>query len=51
VLFVERLDPETRKLAMKAVRESEWFGAAPTIKVSPHPLPPRSPHGMFGLGL
>jgi peptide deformylase len=55
VLFVERLDPETRKLAMKAIRESEWFGArpgpAPTIKVSPHPLAPRTPSGMFGLGL
>src|SRR5205085_12280718 len=38
VLFVERLDPETRKLAMKAIRESEWFGAPPTLKVSPHPL-------------
>ena len=37
ILFVERLDPETRKLAMRAIRESEWFGAPPTIKVSPHP--------------
>ena len=37
ILFVERLDPETRKRAMRAIRESEWFGAAPTIKVSPHP--------------
>jgi peptide deformylase len=38
ILFVERLDPATRKLAMRAIRESEWFGApAPLIKVSPHP--------------
>jgi peptide deformylase len=37
ILFVERLDPETRKLAMRAIRESEWFGAPPRIKVSPHP--------------
>jgi peptide deformylase len=37
ILFVERLDAETRKLAMRAIREAEWFGAAPTIKVSPHP--------------
>jgi peptide deformylase len=37
ILFVERLDPETRKQAMRAIRESEWFGAPPTIKVSPHP--------------
>ena len=37
ILFVERLDAETRKLAMKAIRESDWFGAPPTIRVSPHP--------------
>jgi peptide deformylase len=37
VLFVDRLDAERRKLAMKAIRESEWFGLdKPTIKVSPH---------------
>jgi peptide deformylase len=36
ILFVDRLDTETRKLAMKAIREAEWFGAPPTIKVSPH---------------
>lgn len=44
VLFVDRLDSQTRKQAMKAIREAEWFGAAPpTVKVSPHP--------MRGLGL
>ena len=37
ILFVERLDAETRKAAMKAIRESEWFGTPPPIKVSPHP--------------
>ena len=37
VLFVDRLDAETRKLAMKAIRESEWFGTPPTLKLSPHP--------------
>jgi peptide deformylase len=39
ILFVERLDRETRRAAMRAIRESDWFGAetAPTIKVSPHP--------------
>jgi peptide deformylase len=37
VLFVQRLDPETRKAAMKAIREASWSGQAPTIKVSPHP--------------
>jgi peptide deformylase len=39
ILFLDRLDPANRKLAMKEIRESEWFGlaGAPTIKVSPHP--------------
>ncbi|MCY7394529.1 MAG: peptide deformylase [Nocardioides sp.] len=37
VLFVDRLDPVARKAAMKAIRESEWFGLEqPTVKVSPH---------------
>jgi peptide deformylase len=38
VLFIDRLDRETRKVAMQAIRESEWFGAGtPLVKVSPHP--------------
>jgi peptide deformylase len=39
VLFIDRLDREARKAAMKAIRESDWFGAGtpPTVKVSPHP--------------
>ncbi len=38
LLFVDRLDRETRKAAMKAIREAEWFGEpAPTVKLSPHP--------------
>jgi peptide deformylase len=38
VLFVDRLDTEARKAAMKAIRESEWFGLEqPAVKVSPHP--------------
>ena len=37
ILFVDRLDRETRRQAMKAIREAEWFGnPRPTIKVSPH---------------
>ena len=37
VLFVDRLDPAGRKAAMKAIRESEWFGLEkPTVKISPH---------------
>ena len=39
VLFVDRLDRETRKAAMKAIREAEWSGGPPpVVKVSPHPL-------------
>ena len=38
ILFVDRLDRETRKAAMRAIREAEWFGEpAPTIRLSPHP--------------
>ncbi|HSK28089.1 MAG TPA: peptide deformylase [Jiangellales bacterium] len=37
VLFIDRLDRESRKAALKAIREAEWAGApAPTVKVSPH---------------
>lgn len=37
VLFVDRLTTETRKMAMKAIREAEWFGVDnPIIKTSPH---------------
>ena len=40
ILFVDRLDREARKEAMKFIREAEWFGdPAPQVKVSParHP--------------
>ncbi len=38
VLFIDKLDPEQRKLAMKAIREAEWFGeSVPAVKASPHP--------------
>ena len=37
ILFIDRLDLDIRKEAMKAVREAEWFGIEPpTIKFSPH---------------
>lgn len=37
ILFIDRLDTETRKLAMKAIREAEWFGQpAPEVRISPH---------------
>jgi len=39
VLFIDRLDPQTRKEAMKAIRAADWFGEhAPTVKLSPHTL-------------
>jgi peptide deformylase len=38
VLFIDRLDPAQRKLAMKEIRASEWWGEpVPLVKVSPHP--------------
>jgi len=38
VLFIDRLDDETRRAAKRAIREAEWFGVErPTVKVSPHP--------------
>jgi len=38
VLFIDRLDDETRRAAKKAIREAEWFGLErPAVKVSPHP--------------
>jgi peptide deformylase len=49
ILFIDRLSEDDRKLAMKEIRESDWFGMAsaigsqPQIKVSPHDL--------FGRGL
>ena len=38
ILFIDRLDEATRKAAMKEIRDSEWFGAAPGLRVSPHPI-------------
>jgi peptide deformylase len=38
VLFIDRLDPAQRKLAMAEIRASEWWGEpVPLVKVSPHP--------------
>lgn len=42
ILFIDRLSAEDRKMAMKEIRESDWFGLAvdsgktPKIKLSPH---------------
>lgn len=44
ILFIDRLDAEARKAAMRTIREAEWFGETPpTVKVSPH--------STFGLGM
>ena len=38
VLFIDRLDPQQRKLANRAIREAEWWGEPiPEIRASPHP--------------
>ncbi|GAA3014111.1 peptide deformylase [Kitasatospora albolonga] len=38
VLFLDRLDREQRKAAMKAIRDADWGqGLVPRVKVSPHP--------------
>ncbi|WP_042406571.1 peptide deformylase [Streptacidiphilus carbonis] len=37
IIFIDRLDREQRKAALRAVREAEWAGdSAPQVKVSPH---------------
>jgi peptide deformylase len=49
IVFIDRMSPQDRKLAMKEIRESDWFanaqntGLNPTVKVSPH--------NIFGQGL
>lgn len=38
ILFIDRLDRETRKQVLKAIRETDWAGQrAPEVRVSPHP--------------
>jgi peptide deformylase len=42
ILFIDRLDLEKRKEAMKAIRESDWFGKENVIiKQSPHTISDR----------
>ena len=37
ILFIDRMDREQRKLALKSIREAEWAGQpAPVVKESPH---------------
>ncbi|MGH3272819.1 MAG: peptide deformylase [Streptosporangiaceae bacterium] len=38
VLFIDRLDPAQRKLAMKEIRAARWWGEpVPVVRASPHP--------------
>ena len=42
IMFIDRLDAETRKEAMRAIREADWFGeAAPEVRLSPHRISSR----------
>lgn len=45
VLFLDRLDPERRRQAMREIRQAEWYdpAAPPRVKTSPH-------SGAFALG-
>jgi peptide deformylase len=37
ILFLDRLDPQARREAMRAVREAEWFAEnPPEVRISPH---------------
>lgn len=39
IIFIDRLDREQRKAALKAIRDTDWGGApAPVVKVSPHSM-------------
>jgi peptide deformylase len=49
VLFIDRLNKENRKTAMKEIRDSDWFGLAAEQGISPQIK--ISPHNTFGLGI
>jgi peptide deformylase len=40
VLFIDRMDAQRRKAAMRAIRAASWFNpvSPPAVKVSPHPM-------------
>jgi peptide deformylase len=46
IVFIDRLSKEDRKLAMKEIRESDWFGT--TSSSGAEPIVKVSPHNMFG---
>jgi peptide deformylase len=44
IIFIDRLDTEQRRAAMKAIRDAEWAGqTVPQVRISPH--------GTFGRAL
>jgi peptide deformylase len=49
ILFIDRMPADARKLAMKEIRESEWFGSA--IAHGRVPVIKSSPHATHGLGI
>jgi peptide deformylase len=49
IVFIDRLSAEDRKLAMKEIRESDWFSNAQASGLSPSIK--TSPHNLFGKGL
>ena len=36
ILFIDRLDREARRAAMRTIREADWFGADTQVRISPH---------------
>lgn len=40
IVFIDRLDADARKEAMRAIRESQWFGTEPQVRLSPHSIVP-----------
>lgn len=37
IIFIDRLDYETKRLAMKAIRNAQWTGQdVPDVRISPH---------------
>ncbi len=39
ILFIDRMDAERRKAALRAIRQAPWAGGpTPKVKVSPHPI-------------
>jgi peptide deformylase len=49
ILFIDKLSKENRKLAMKEIRESDWFALANQSGIDIQVK--ESPHSMFGRNL